>query len=137
MLYGSQPRTSDAQAKGRLVDLLLQASPTIYSASLAQQRLWFLHQLQDRSGAYNVHLALWLRGSLDLSALHSSVRELVNRHDSLRTAFRLEGDKLQQVVEGACAIKIPITDLTNGPDPTAEIYQLACREVFEPFDLNK
>ena len=138
MLDGSQPLgTADAQEKGRLVDLLLQASPTVYSASLAQQRLWFLHQLQDRSGAYNVHLGLWLRGSLDLTALHSSVRELVNRHDSLRTAFRLERDKLQQVVEGACAIRIPIIDLTSVPDPTAEAYQLARREVEEPFDLNK
>jgi thioesterase domain-containing protein len=138
MLFGSEPLgTSDAQAKGRLVDLLLQASPTVHSASLAQQRLWFLHQLQERSGAYNVHLGLWLRGSLDLTALHSSIRELVNRHDSLRTAFRLERDKLQQVVEGACAISIPITDLTSVPDPTAEAYQLARREVEEPFDLNQ
>jgi thioesterase domain-containing protein len=138
MLYGRQPlETSDAQAKRRLVDLLVQASPTIYSASLAQQRLWFLQQLEERSGAYNVHLALWLTGSLDLTALHSSIRELVNRHDSLRTAFRLERDTLQQVVESACAISIPLTDLTSVPDPTAEAYQLARREVFEPFDLNK
>jgi thioesterase domain-containing protein len=138
MLNGSQPLgTADSQEKGRLVDLLLQASPTVYSASLAQQRLWFLHQLQDRSGAYNVHLGLWLRGSLNLTALHSSIRELVNRHDSLRTAFRLERDKLQQVVEGACAIRIPIIDLTSVPDPTAEAYQLARHEVEEPFDLDK
>jgi thioesterase domain-containing protein len=82
-------------------------------------------------------LALWLTGSLDLTALHSSIRELVNRHDSLRTAFRLERDTLQQVVESACAISIPLTDLTSVPDPTAEAYQLARREVFEPFDLNK
>ena len=127
----------DGQEMGRLADMLLQASPTVYSASLAQQRLWFLHQLQGRSSAYNVHLGMWLRGSLDLAALHSAIREMVNRHDSLRTAFRLEREKLQQVVEPACSIRIPITDLTTVADPTAEAYQLARREVAEPFDLSE
>lgn len=138
MLSGSQPLdTRDAREKSRLADLLLQASPTVYAASLAQQRLWFLHQLQGRSSAYNVHLGLWLRGSLDLAALQSSVREMVNRHDSLRTAFRLEGDKLQQVVEPICPVKLPISDLTSVADPTAEAYQLARREVEQPFELGK
>ncbi len=138
MLFGSsQLETNDAQEKGRLADLILQASPTVYSASLAQQRLWFLHQLQGRSTAYNVHLGMWLVGSLDLTALHASVRELVRRHDSLRTAFRLEKEKLQQVVENSCSVEIPITDLASTADPTAEAYQLARREVAEPFDLSK
>src|SRR5579862_6424828 len=140
MLSGSQPLGTDhAQDKGRLADLLAQASPTVYSASLAQQRLWFLQQLQDQSGAYNVHLGLWLRGSLDLNALQASVRELSIRHDSLRTAFRLERDTLQQVVENEniCNIPITITDVTSAADPTAEAYRLARREVEEPFDLSK
>lgn len=140
MFSESQPLGSDnAQDKSRLADLLAQASPTIYSASLAQQRLWFLQQLQDRSGAYNVHLGLWLRGSLDLRALQASVRELVNRHDSLRTAFRLERDTLQQLVESEsiCDVPITLTDVTGAADPTAEAYQLARREVEQPFDLSK
>ena len=140
MFYGSQSLgADDAQDKNRLADLLAQASPTIYSASLAQQRLWFLQQLQDRSGAYNVHLGLWLRGSLDLNALEASVRELVNRHDSLRTFFRLDRDKLLQIVESEsiCNFRITITDVTSAADPIAEAYQLARREVEEPFDLSK
>lgn len=137
MLYGSQELgAGDGQEKGRLADLLLQASPAVYSASLAQQRLWFLHQLQGRNTAYNVHLGLWLRGSLDLTALYSSIREMVHRHDSLRTAFRLDRGNLQQVVGGNCNVRIPITDLTSVADPTAEAYQLARREVAEPFDLS-
>jgi thioesterase domain-containing protein len=138
MLYGSQPLGTEAQDKSRLADLLAQASPTIYSASLAQQRLWFLQQLQG-SSAYNVHLGLWLRGALDLAALQSSIRELANRHDSLRTSFRLERDTLQQVVESEnlCNVRIAITDLTSAADPTAEAYQLAGREVGQPFELSK
>lgn len=138
MLYGSQDVvTGDGQEKGRLADLLLQASPTVYSASLAQQRLWFLHQLEGRSAAYNVHLGLWLRGSLDLTVLQSSFREMVHRHDSLRTAFRLEKGNLQQVVSPNYGAGIPVTDLTGFADPTSEAYQLARREIEKPFELSK
>jgi len=129
--------TSDGQEKGRLADLLLQASPSVYPASLAQQRLWFLHQLEGRSTAYNVHLGLWLRGPLDLTVLQSSFREIVHRHDSLRTAFRLERGNLQQVVSPSCSAEIPVTDLTSVADPTAEAYQLARHEIEKPFDLSK
>ncbi|MGB0014661.1 MAG: condensation domain-containing protein [Candidatus Sulfotelmatobacter sp.] len=138
MLYRSQDVTRDVQEKNQLVELLLQASPhDTYPASLAQQRLWFLDQLRARNTAYNVHLGMWLRGKLDLAALRSSVQEMVNRHDSLRTSFRVEHEKLQQVVEGTCRVTIPITDLTGVADPTAEAYQLARREIQEPFDLSR
>jgi len=139
MRYGSQHvESAKAEEKNRLADLLLQAGPTyIHPASLAQQRLWILDQLQAKNSGYNVHLGLWLRGSLDLTALHSSIQEMVNRHDSLRTALRLEGKKLQQVVADTCNVAIPITDLTGVADPTAEAYQLARREVMQPFDLGK
>ena len=139
MLYRSQDVvTREAQEKNQLIELLLQASPNyVYPASLAQQRLWFLDQLRARNAAYNVHLGMWLRGSLNLAALQSSLQEMVNRHDSLRTSFRIEREKLQQVVESACPVTIPITDLTGVADPTAEAYQLARQEVQVPFDLSK
>lgn len=139
MLFGSQQiQTGDAQQqdKSRLADLILQGTPTVYSASLAQQRLWFLHQLQATSSAYNVHFGMWLEGALDLEALHSAMREMVQRHDSLRTAFRLDKEKLQQVVESTCSVEIPVTDVSSAADPTAEAYQLARHEVKVPFDLS-
>jgi thioesterase domain-containing protein len=80
---------------------------------------------------------MWLEGSLDLAALHSSVRELVKRHDSLRTAFRLEKGKLEQVVENTGSVEIPITDVSSAADPTAAAYQLARGEVKVPFDLSR
>src|SRR5580693_2487968 len=120
MLDGNQNVVTDNAQTGRLADLLLQVSPSVYSASLAQQRLWFLHQLEGRSTAYNVHLGLWLRGPLDLSVLQSSFREIVRRHDSLRTVFRLERGNLQQVVSPDCSAEIPVTDLTRVADPTAD-----------------
>src|SRR6266446_7694981 len=94
MLYRTQNfDIKAAQEKELLADLLLQTDSTeVYPASLAQQRLWFLDQLQGKSAAYNVHLGLWLRGALDLGSLRASLQEMVNRHDSLRTAFILEGE---------------------------------------------
>jgi len=129
-----------AQEKELLVDLLLQtASTDVYHASLAQQRLWFLDELQGQSAAYNVHLGLWLRGPLDLPSLRASLQEMVNRHDSLRTSFSLEGDELRQVVARNLTLSAPVDDLnlTDSSESYAEAYRLAQLEVEAPFNLHK
>jgi thioesterase domain-containing protein len=141
----SSVKTSEdgvAQQKRLLVELLLQSNQTeiqteVYPASLAQQRLWFLDQLGPKSAAYNVHFGLWLRGSLDMRALQSSLQELTNRHASLRTVFRLERGELVQVVANRLAVRLPITDLTRSANPDGEHYQLAKAEVEKSFDLSK
>jgi thioesterase domain-containing protein len=136
----------DPQQKDLLADLLLKMNSTqVYSASLAQQRLWFLSQLQGRSTAYNVHLGLSLKGKLNLAALQAAFQEMVNRHDAFRTAFKLEGDKLVQLVTEAYPATIPVTDVTYAADSydeayhraRARAYQLAAREVEQPFGLSK
>jgi thioesterase domain-containing protein len=130
--------TTIAQQKKLLADLLMQANRTeTYPASLTQQRLWFLDQLQGRNSAYNVYLGLWLRGPLDLNSLQSSLQEIVKRHDSFRTEFRLEGDELLQVVTQNCTADLSVTDVTNAPDPYGEAYRLASQDVAEPFDLSQ
>ncbi len=127
-----------AQQKKLLADLLMQANRTeSYPASLTQQRLWFLDQLQGRNSAYNVYLGLWLRGALDLKSLQSSLEAIVDRHDSFRTDFRLEGEELLQVVAQNCIASLPFTDVTNAPDPIGETYRLASKEVEQPFDLSE
>src|ERR1700738_5426663 len=90
-----------AQQKNLLFDALLQAGGTFtYPASLAQQRLWFLDQLQGPTAAYNLHVGMWLYGPLNLAALQSSLQEVVNRHDILRTTLRLEnGDNALVVAQ--------------------------------------
>jgi thioesterase domain-containing protein len=124
-----------------LADLLLQSSQKpdqteTYPASLAQQRLWFLEQLGVKTSAYNVHLGFWLRGPLDMGALRSSLQELVNRHDSLRTSFRLQGRELVQDVTRDLRVDLPITDITSTPD-YAIAYGLARNEVEAHFDLSQ
>src|SRR6266436_7853784 len=137
MLHGTQNfDIKAAQERELLVDLLLRTDSTeVYPASLAQQRLWFLDQLQGKSAAYNVHLGFWLRGALDLSSLRASLQEMVNRHDSLRTAFILEGDELRQVVARNLTLGVLVDDLTDSKEPYAEAYRLAQQEVDTPFSL--
>lgn len=106
-----------------------------YPASLAQRRLWFLHQLQAPTSAYNVHVGLWLYGPLDLTALQNSLQVVVNRHDSLRTTFALEGKSLIQTVRRSRAIDLPVKDFSDLPDPYPATYALARQELAEPFDL--
>jgi amino acid adenylation domain-containing protein len=67
-------------------------------ASFAQRRLWFLHQLDPASTAYNMTAAVRFEGRLDFEALERSFIEIVRRHESLRTSFATIDEELMQVV---------------------------------------
>ena len=108
----------------------------VYPASLAQRRLWFLEQLQGETSVYNVDVGLWLYGPLNLAALQSSLQEVVNRHESLRTSFRLQGGEILQVVAPTLQVTIPGIDFSNFTDPLPRAYEFAKREVETPFDLS-
>jgi len=70
--------------------------------SYAQQRHWFLWQLDPQSTAYHLSAALRLRGELNVAALQASFRILVQRHESLRTVCRANAHgEAEQVIEGA------------------------------------
>jgi amino acid adenylation domain-containing protein len=123
------------------VQALSSSSPTapviaVYAASLAQRRLWFLNELQGPTAAYNVPLGLWLYGQLDLTALESSVQEIVDRHESLRTTFRLEKGKLFQLVRPPQKVSLAVSDFAHAAQPYAAAYEFAKREVETPFDLS-
>jgi amino acid adenylation domain-containing protein len=134
----SRTQLEIAQEKKKLlVDALLQAEPAeIYPASLAQQRLWFLDQLQGPTAAYNVHVGLWLYGQLNFEALQSSLQQVVNRHDSLRTSFRMEAGEIVQIVAQSYAVTLPVTDFSDRPEPYPPAYELAKQVVGKPFDLS-
>ncbi|MCA2910642.1 MAG: amino acid adenylation domain-containing protein, partial [Microcystis sp. M034S1] len=64
--------------------------------SYAQQRLWFLDQLEPNSPFYNISLALHLAGNLQVDVLEKSLQEIIQRHESLRTNFAtIEGNPVQ------------------------------------------
>ncbi|HLZ42356.1 MAG TPA: condensation domain-containing protein [Candidatus Sulfotelmatobacter sp.] len=106
-----------------------------YPASLSQRRLWFLNQLQSPSAAYNVHVGLWLYGPLDIAVLQRGLQAIVDRHETLRTSFALEGGELVQRVLPTYSVSLPVTDFSHFENPYPPAYEFAKREVGTIFDL--
>src|SRR6476620_11745048 len=81
--------------------LVAQVRPERMPLSYAQQRLWFLHQMEGHGATYNIPLALRLEGELNTSALEKAVGDVVERHEALRTVFpQEEGVPYQKVLSG-------------------------------------
>ncbi len=84
--------------------------------SLAQERLWFLDQLEPGCAAYNIPAALRLEGPLNVVALEQSLREIVRRHEILRTTFPTEDGRSVQVIAPAQPWTLPVVDLQEVPE---------------------
>ncbi|MGE0783502.1 amino acid adenylation domain-containing protein, partial [Mycolicibacterium sp.] len=73
--------------------------PEVIPLSFAQNRLWFLNRFENGNATYNMPLCLRVRGALDVEALRGALRDVVERHESLRTIFpETDGVPRQQVV---------------------------------------
>ena len=104
--------------------------------SFAQERLWFLDQMQPGSPAYNMPVAVRLLGDLDAGALESTFGELVRRHPSLRTTFAVApGGRPVQVIHPAHRVRPPLLDLSGLAALDEEVRRLAAEEARRPFDL--
>ncbi|RKG75429.1 amino acid adenylation domain-containing protein, partial [Corallococcus exercitus] len=105
--------------------------------SYAQQRLWFLDQLQPGSAFYNVPGILVLDGELDASALERSLQALVRRHEVLRTTFASEGDSPVQRIHSDATLTLSVVSLEATPEDRreAEAHRHAASEAVRPFDL--
>ena len=106
--------------------------------SFAQQRLWFLDQLEGPSPTYNMPGAVDLSGSLDYDALRFALAEIVRRHEALRTCLvAVEGVPVQRILPAvpAAEFPLPVIDLRQWADPDGEAKRLAGAEALNPFDL--
>ncbi len=107
--------------------------------SFAQERLWFLDQLEPGSPAYVMPAAIRFSGRLDLPALAASLAEIVRRHESLRTTFGTVSGQLRQVVARSAPLALPAIDLADLPAArrSPEVERLARAEARRPFDLGR
>ncbi len=105
--------------------------------SFAQQRLWFLDQLEPNLAVYNTPLALRLQGNLDISALEKSLEKIVERHSVLRTNFPTIDGKPYQNIVSELRLSVPVVDMQHLDSATAEaeLQDILVQFINEPFDL--
>jgi amino acid adenylation domain-containing protein len=105
--------------------------------SFAQRRLWFLDQLAPGNPAYNVAEGLHLKGPLDVQALEQSLKEIVRRHEAVRTTFRAVNGQPVQVISSNATLDVAKVNLSHwtGGEREREVQRLAMAEAQKPFDL--
>src|SRR5581483_9231754 len=105
--------------------------------SYAQERLWFLDQLEPGNRAYNIAGAVRIEGPLDVAALERVVAEIVRRHEVLRTRFELRGGRPVQVIGEESPIRLEVVALggLESGERERRIRELAAAEARRPFDL--
>ncbi|HEY6248651.1 MAG TPA: LLM class flavin-dependent oxidoreductase, partial [Candidatus Angelobacter sp.] len=105
--------------------------------SYAQERLWFLQQLEPESVAYNIPLDVRLSGELNQQVLTKSLNELVRRHEVLRTTFVVKDGGPVQVIASELEVRPQQIDLRGMAEAEREVEALRLRreEAAQPFDL--
>ncbi len=106
--------------------------------SFAQQRLWFLDQLEPGKSYYNVSFAMKFECLLDLPALEASLNEIVRRHEVLRATFTTLAGEPVQVITPELRFQLSATDLSQLPEEARQlrIRDLASIEAQKPFNLS-
>ena len=107
--------------------------------SYAQQRMWFLHQVDPAGAIYNVPAAVRLVGTLDLDALQRTLAEIVRRHEVLRTRFDVRDGSPVQEVMADFVLDVQVRDLSHMDEGAraAEVETLALAHAQAPFNLTR
>jgi NRPS condensation-like uncharacterized protein len=132
-------KKSPAQAKSapRAQDIRPVSRDAPLPLSFAQQRLWFLHQLDADDPSYNVPYAVGLTGHLDTAVLKRTLNEITRRHEVLRTSFPATEGKPLQVISPAQDMSLPLVDLRemSATATEPEVERLIAGDARRPFDL--
>jgi len=107
--------------------------------SFAQQRVWFLNQLQPELPLYNLAQAIHLCGPIQVGMLEKAFREVVRRHDVLRTTYVLKGGHPVQTISRNGSFSLPVTDLSKlASEPKdRQLRETTVAEARKPFLLDQ
>jgi len=107
--------------------------------SFAQQRLWFLDQLEPESSFYNIPNSVRLNGLLDVEALQKALNTIVNRHEILRTTITVVDGSPIQIVQQNRSVSLSTIDLSKSPklQRQDELHSCLRNEIQRPFDLSR
>ncbi|MFI2353025.1 condensation domain-containing protein, partial [Streptomyces sp. NPDC019443] len=104
--------------------------------SFAQQRLWFLDQLEPSSTEYNLSMRVRWDAALDVAALGAALSGVVARHEVLRTRLVADADGVpRQVIDAPASFALPVVDVSGEMDPRAAVRALVAADAAVPFDL--
>ncbi|MFJ1749547.1 amino acid adenylation domain-containing protein [Streptomyces sp. NPDC088116] len=92
------------------------ARPAVLPLSFAQRRMWFLNRLGGQANAYNIPVAVRLRGALDRAALRAALADVVARHEALRTTFPEDNGVPRQEIRDASSAAPPLEVVETGED---------------------
>ncbi|WP_437646498.1 amino acid adenylation domain-containing protein [Sorangium sp. So ce362] len=107
--------------------------------SFAQERLWFLSELEETAASYNVPAAVRLLGPLDVARLERSFAAVVRRHESLRATFEERDGRAVAVIHAEQPVTFSAVDLGAVPEESreAEALRLLEEQARRPFDLRR
>ncbi len=107
----------------------------VLPSSFAQRRLWFLDQWEP--GVYNIPTAVRLTGQMNVAAMEEGLREIIRRHEVLRTTFRMVDGELQQVIAPHIPFSMPVVELQHFPEDVRKVKmrRLVREDIQTPFDL--
>jgi len=138
---------ADARDPGIPPPLASVVRPAVVPVSFAQERMWFLSQLQGFKSAYTMAVAWRMTGALDRSALELALRELVSRHESLRTTFATVDGQPCQRIDASPHFALRVLDVaasdlagpapveSAGPDADSRFQRAFEDAIAEPFDI--
>ncbi|MCC5621781.1 non-ribosomal peptide synthetase [Nostoc sp. CHAB 5715] len=131
-----------SQRKREILAKILQnkvSQPHIFPMSFAQQRLWFIDQLQPGNFANHINAVLCITGFFNQAALLQTLNEIVRRHEILRTVFATVEGKPVQVIIPTLSLTLPTINLEelSEVEQEAEVQNLVIQEIQKPFNLSQ
>ena len=130
--------TSKEEAASCALPISQEAQDEGYPLSFAQERFWFLDQLQPNNLAYGIGYGFSLDGPLNINALEQAISEIVTRHEALRTTFHQRNGRLVQVIAEQWSFRLSNVDLSmkRATEIDAEVQRIFEGDRRRGFDLS-